>query len=130
MSQIVNLYEFIDAYYGNGIVRIEEGVIVDFDRNTSFDTISHFIQKGIYHVKPEVIPIGDHMVPAPITQEPEIGDTYFTVDLRMQNDGAETFEWENDQWDKQSLKLRICHLSKEAAQTHTEALLSFTYEGN
>lgn len=79
---------------------------------------------GEYRLKPKTISINGFEVPEPLRSVPAYGTPYFIIDLphvmsAIWNNHPDEYEW---------LKAGIIHLTREAAENHLEALLSFTKE--
>ncbi|GAA8966655.1 hypothetical protein HpSP79_12290 [Helicobacter pylori] len=75
-----------------------------------------------YRRKPQVIRVGQHEFPKPITREPNGGTDYFYVRL-----GDTCFEVSSDNWigsdyDLMRLESRRVHPTCEAAQAHANVL--------
>ena len=78
-----------------------------------------------YRRKPRVIIINGIEVPEPMREKPEIGRKYFALSFDY-DDGYSQQTWEDDWLDWIWLGSGICHLTREAAELHAKALLSFT----
>ena len=72
---------------------------------------------------PKTININGIEVPEPVREPLNFGDEYVALDLICVIDDI---EWFGDDWDMENLHLGIIHLTKEAAEIHRKALLSFT----
>lgn len=75
-----------------------------------------------YRRKPEIIKVGRHEFPKPITREPNGGTDYFYVRV-----GDTCFEVSSDNWigsayDLMRLESRRVHPNREAAQAHADVL--------
>ena len=81
-----------------------------------------------YRRKPRTIRIGDYDVPEPVRESLEDGQVYFAVALLVREDKVPAYklEWEGDLIDIRLLEQGRIHLTKEAAELHAKALLSFT----
>ncbi len=77
-----------------------------------------------YRRKPKFININGYNVPEPIREEPAKRTKCFVVNTS--NDIPQEDTWDGYSIDKQKLKQGIIHLTKENAQIHLDALLSFT----
>lgn len=75
-----------------------------------------------YRLKPRFIDINGHQVPEPVQEPLEYGTDYCVVVL----DGIDYQRWCDDEDDENLLKQGLIHLTKEAAEAHIAALLSFT----
>ena len=81
-----------------------------------------------YRRKPRVILINGIEVPEPLREKPEVGAKYWIPDI-WDTEGDPTsaaIHWKNDGSDNGWFSIGICHLTKEAAELHAKALLSFT----
>lgn len=78
-----------------------------------------------YRRKPRMININGHEVPEPVRESLKCGEKYW---LACTTD-VERFYWNSDDNDRQWLADGLIHLTQEAAQTHVDALLSFTRRG-
>ena len=75
-----------------------------------------------YRLKPRTIRIGDINVPEPMRSAPEVGSSYFIIDLIHPNMVIEC-EWDGDKSDAWFLARGICHPTEEAAIAHATALI-------
>lgn len=78
-----------------------------------------------YRIKPRTININGFEVPEPVSEALEYHTEYFKVNLESDEFCSE-YMWQGDRFDNHWLHLGIIHLTKEAAQFHAKALLSFT----
>lgn len=62
-------------------------------------------------------------IPEPVREPLEIGQKYWIADIA---DGESYWTWNDDGADNRWLERGIIHLTKEAADSHIAALLSFT----
>ncbi|SSN09453.1 Uncharacterised protein [Klebsiella pneumoniae] len=76
-----------------------------------------------YRLKPLFININGHQVPEPVREPLEDDQEYWIADIRY---AVSVFNWENNDADNRWLERGIIHLTKEAAEAHSAALLSFT----
>lgn len=74
--------------------------------------------------KPRMININGIEVPEPMREAPEIGTQYWIATVIDTEPGI--YAWREDVIDRLWLSLGVCHLTKEAAEMHRKALLSFT----
>ena len=79
-----------------------------------------------YRRKPRFILINGIEVPEPMREKPEVGSHYWVPEVSSPAKYASIIVWCNDDDDKRWLELGICHLTREAAELHAMALLSFT----
>lgn len=75
-----------------------------------------------YRRKPQVIRVGRHEFPKPLTEAPEEGTDYFYIRV-----GDTCFEASSDNWigsayDLMRLESRRVHPTREAAQAHADVL--------
>ena len=77
-----------------------------------------------YRRKPKTININGHDVPEPVREPLENGREYWVADVSKYY--PPNYDWYDDEYDAFRLKRGIIHLTKEAAQQHVDALLSFT----
>lgn len=77
-----------------------------------------------YRLKPRTININGFEVPEPLRHEPSDGTDYYVLDMSEVSE----MKWTSDVSEYQWLNAGIIHLTREAAEKHLEALLSFTKE--
>ena len=82
-----------------------------------------FFDNDEYRLKPRYIDINGHQVPEPVREPLEDDQDYWIADIRY---APSVFNWENNDADYRWLERGIIHLTKEAAESHSSALLSFT----
>lgn len=82
-----------------------------------------------YRRKPRTININRYEVPEPLRTEPSIGTTVYYPDLTIGGLVIMTEYW-NTTLKIRLLKKGLLHLTREAAEIHAKALLSFTAEGD
>lgn len=92
------------------------------------------IRSGIYppdkfRVKPKTININGFEVPEPEREELACGVLYFVPAFASYSYGVRN-SWQNDYADKHYLENGLVHLTREAADLHAKALLSFTKIGD
>lgn len=77
-----------------------------------------------YRRKPEMIKVGKWEFLKPIEQPLGYADAYYYVTFSMKTAEFTPFSdtWCNDRDDKDRLAGNLCHLSREAAQAHADAL--------
>lgn len=78
-----------------------------------------------YRIKPRTININGFEVPEPALEPLEDGKKFFKIDLEH-DELCDEYMWQSDHFDSHWLSLGIIHLTREAAQLHAKALLSFT----
>ena len=64
-------------------------------------------------------------MPEPVRRPLEDEQEYFVADVVSEN-FTRSFFWDDDDADNDMLKAGIIHLTREAAEAHAKALLSFT----
>ena len=82
-----------------------------------------FFDNDEYRLKPRFIDINGHQVTEPVREPLEDDQEYWIADIRY---AVSVFNWENNDADNRWLERGIIHLTKEAAEAHSAALLSFT----
>lgn len=79
--------------------------------------------KGVITIKwriaPETITIGEHEVPAPEREAPEVGKKFWTL---TPFGGATHFTWDGTKACYDALSSGFVHLTEKAAQQHYEAI--------
>lgn len=83
-----------------------------------------FLSKNNYRLKPRVININGFEVPEPLRNIPSCGTEYFLIDFLKVNN----MTWTDYDDEHNCLKAGLIHLTRENAEKHLEALLSFTKE--
>lgn len=83
-----------------------------------------FLSKNNYRLKPRTININGFEVPEPLRNIPPCGTEYFIIDFLKVND----MTWNDYDDELDWLKAGLIHLTRENAEKHLEALLSFTKE--
>ena len=78
-----------------------------------------------YRRKPRTININGHDVPEPVRESLDKEDEYYTISVSSK-DAIATYSWNGDSVDCRLLRLGLIHLTREAAEIHAKALLSFT----
>jgi hypothetical protein len=79
-----------------------------------------------YRRKPRTININGFEVPEPVREPLEYGQEYYTPTIAGDLRVAVLFSWYDNDHDFRWLEKGIVHLTKEAAELHAKALLSFT----
>jgi len=79
-----------------------------------------------YRIKPVTIIINGFEVPEPMRVAPELGSEYWITQIYLPNEACWVWTWIDSEGDKERLRRGICHNTKEAAEAHARALLSFT----
>lgn len=79
-----------------------------------------------YRRKPRTIHINGFEVPEPVREPLQRGQEYFVASI--DGEKPEMLPWDDDEIDKRVLKRGLIHLTREAAELHAKALLSFTQQ--
>ena len=74
-----------------------------------------------WRIAPETITIGEHEVPAPEREAPEVGKKFWTL---TPFGGATHFTWDGTKTCYDALSSGFVHLTEKAAQQHYEAIKS------
>ena len=75
-----------------------------------------------YRRKPQVIRVGRHAFPKPITEAPEEGTVYWTIEAGGRNGFyAERYKWLQKE-DESCIRQGLIHLTESAAQAHADVL--------
>jgi hypothetical protein len=114
----------VDIYY--------KDVTLRFDGATLVATGAYYQPAGCvvdvcltnWEVKPRTININGYEVPEPIRVKPSLGDKYYITFLT--NNTVESYFFSDNTTDNRWFKLGFLHKTREAAELHLEALLSFT----
>lgn len=87
-----------------------------------------FPHYGNVEIKKRTININGFEVPEPERNAPKMGTVWYAPEIGSSDleDLAIVNDWEGDPWDINMLKSGLVHLSKENAELHANALLSFT----
>ena len=82
-----------------------------------------------YRRKPRTIKINGHDVPKPVCSKETMqeGMKYYVPVLQI--DSESVYYWVDSAGDNWRLNHGLVHLTKEAAQAHSEALISITHNG-
>lgn len=75
-----------------------------------------------YRRKPQVIRVGRHEFPKPITFTPKIDTIYWIIRLHPEGYAPDDLIWSGDETDASLLRSHMIHLSREAAQAHADVL--------
>ena len=82
----------------------------------------NWVEDWGYRRKPQVIRVGRHEFPKPITEVPEDGAEYFCLDFGNNGFVVNSSRWTGDVCDTMSITAKRTHLSREAAQAHADTL--------
>ena len=83
-------------------------------------------QPDRFRIKPETISINGVKVPKPETTAPAKGTDYYLPKFTDDPSLHCRLPWHGDAMDRTVLSRGLVHLTKEAAEIHAKALLSFT----
>lgn len=83
-----------------------------------------FFVNDEYRLKPRYINIAEYQVPEPVRELPDNDDLLWIADITQPT--AAQLMWTGHPSDILMLERGILHLTKEAAEAHIAALLSFT----
>lgn len=118
-----SIEEILQAYLDGKFIICDH---VSFSRKDSLFPIVLLdaVKKGKWSIKDSTININGFEVPEPFRGNMKYKDQYWFPSL--ESESAEWHTWNNDITDIRILKNGIIHLTKEAAEIHLQALLSFT----
>lgn len=78
---------------------------------------------GGFRRKPQVIRVGRHEFPKPITEVPEEGTVYWTIEVDGWNGFyVEHYKWRQNGEDESCIRQGLIHLTESAAQAHADVL--------
>ena len=103
-------------------LRLDEDSVVD--QNSIYKESIHLLD---WEVKPKTININGYKVPEPIRVKPSLGDKFYTVYLSAGT--VECFTFDDSMTCNRWFNQGLAHKTREAAELHLEALLSFTKHG-
>lgn len=98
-----------------------DGIWVDTDASAVHILLSMKINND-FRIKQKTILINGYEVPEPVREPLSIDQPYYLITMVCVIDTI----WEDSPNDKRRLKNGIIHLTKEAANIHRDAILSFT----
>ena len=75
-----------------------------------------------YCRKPQLIRVGKHEFPKPITIPPEKGISYWAVEFSSTGFVTKRYAWDNCSFDLNYLGTGLCHLTQDAAEAHAKVL--------
>jgi hypothetical protein len=108
-------------------LRLDSGTIAVTDSEFELSGDVDSICLLDWEVKPRTININGYEVPEPIRVKPSLGDKFYTVYLSA--DIVECFTFEDSMTCNRWFNQGLAHKTREAAELHLEALLSFTKHG-
>lgn len=85
-----------------------------------------FFDNDEYRLKPRFIDINWHQVPEPVREIPATGDILYIADTTLKPCGELRLQWTGHDVDMRLLNSGLLHTTKEAAEVHIAAMLSFT----
>lgn len=100
----------------------------EIDAREFFDSLgarAAFDAPATFRLKPRTISIGQFDVPEPMRVAPPDDTTVWFADSGR-DELCFSFRWEGDPCEVRWLARGFCHTTREAAEAHTRALLSFT----
>ncbi len=105
--------------------RWEVRIAANVQPNAVFERLSthpEWYTSNEYRRKPQVIRVGRHEFPKPITFAPKIDTIYWVIRLHPEGFAPDDLIWSGDETDFDLLENRMIHLSREAAQAHADVL--------
>ena len=74
--------------------------------------------------KPQVIKVGRHVFPKPMTEAPARSSLFYFVEFCIADSAFSVWRrlWDGDDYDTARLTGNVCHLSEAAAQAHADVL--------
>lgn len=103
------------------------GIWVDQAQDLTLKEIAHGnYNVDSYRVKPEPININGVEVPKPEADRLPYDATYYYPSLSAYGELSRASRWLDGEDDRTLLSRGLVHLTREAAETHAKALLSFT----
>ncbi len=84
------------------------------------------IKAKIRDMQPKTIRIGEFDVPEPLRDWPSVGTVIYVTCIDLADKKYRCWVWLGDDIDKRMFKQGHVHLTKEAAELHTKALISLT----
>ena len=97
---------------------------VNTDGDTWVELIKNpsWLEDRKYRRKPQVIRVGRHEFPRPITFVPQKDTIYWVIRLQFKGYAPNELVWSDDETDLALLESRVIHLSRESAQAHADVL--------
>ena len=113
---------------GKKLQRLEEGVWVGMSPIAALSYVAsdtvHAKRPERFRIAPAVIDINGRDVPEPLRIPPQKGADYWVAEIDVIS--VYVRRWYNDVDDRLRMRRGLCHATKEDAQAHVDALLSFT----
>ena len=76
-----------------------------------------------YRRRPQAIRVGRHEFPKPLTEAPEEGTVYWTIEAGGRNGFyAERYKWLQNGEDESCIRQGLIHLTEASAQAHADVL--------
>lgn len=126
MSKIAeSIEELLKAYLNGKIIVYKESAVWQKKDGLHFPSISNSeIKDKKWSIKDRAININGFEVPEPYCGEMEMEKVYWYPQIT--EGSAEDFSWKDDATDRIIMESGMLRLTKEAAELHLQALLSFT----
>lgn len=105
--------------------RWETSLLYKISSWVDLDTHPVWSVSNEYRRKPQTIRIGEYDVPEPVRDAKGLG-LYYAVDLCSPRGGTVEDQWRGTPYDLERLERGLIHRTREAAELHAKALLSFT----
>ena len=99
-------------------------ILTNYDEWEGLSANPLWCDRNDYRRKPKTININGFEVPEPFRAPPETEQEYWLVDPA--NETCYPYHWENTSCELLWLRAGLVHPTKEAAELHRKALLSFT----
>lgn len=115
--------EILESFNADILYKLENGVLHTCHKpNDDWKESSHFPHPINVQIKQKTIDINGFVVPEPVKLgQLKEGAAYYYLRI-----SASSSSWDNDIIDKDRLACGVIHATKEAAELHAKALLSFT----
>lgn len=120
-------FELLKAWVEGKTVQylnLTNGRWIDISHHSVSKFAPLFIESLTYRLKPETININGYEVPRPCYERLTDGQIYYYPRLGLFE--IDCFKWADDDVDNKVLSQGLVHTTREAAELHLKALLSFT----
>lgn len=125
MKEYAHIFRALED--GKGIIHTANGYAwQEISAREALMAIGNKVPPLYLSVKPATININGFEVLEPMREAPRNGTKYWVGDVRGVETPANGFLWAGDCIDRCLLARGLCHTTKEAAELHAKALLSFT----
>ena len=115
--------EWYEAFGRGEDVQIAGEYVGQYSDITTSDHISVFNNTTLtFRLKPKTITIGSRTITKPISVKPEIGTVIYVSSIASIG-MALSDNWKNSDSQNEVFNRNLCHLTKEDAVAHTEALI-------